>query len=137
MNVRKRKWNLNFYFLLFQSFTYLIFIIPLHLVPPLLIPPHKNSCSFSNLSSLHLRYTHSPILPSLYLRYISFFNPSVASPTSHLILQPFFRFSYVTGSSPREPLMRETNPDSISSMTKPKWSVCDANLGSQQWEVGV
>ena len=29
----------------------------------------------------------------------SFSNPSVASPTSQLILQSFFRFSYVTGSS--------------------------------------
>ena len=38
----------------------------------------------------------------------SFCNPSVASPTSQLILQPFFRFSYVTGSSlmsPGEPPM--------------------------------
>ena len=38
----------------------------------------------------------------------SFSNPSVASPTSQLILQPFFRFSYVTSSSlnsPGEPPM--------------------------------
>ena len=41
---------------------------------------------------------HSPTLPSLYLRHSSFSNPSVASPTSQLILQPFFRFSYITGS---------------------------------------
>ena len=34
--------------------------------------------------------------PSLYLRHSSFYNPSVASPTSQLILQPFFRLSYVT-----------------------------------------
>ena len=49
----------------------------------------------------HLTYvtTHSPTLPSLYLRHSSFYNPSVASPISQLILQPFFRFSYVTGSS--------------------------------------
>ena len=40
---------------------------------------------------------HSPTLPSLYLRHNSFSNPSVASPASQLILQPFFRFSYVTG----------------------------------------
>ena len=32
---------------------------------------------------------HSPTLPSLYLRHSSFSNPSVASPTSQLILQPF------------------------------------------------
>ena len=50
---------------------------------------------------------HSPTLPSLYLRHNSFSNPSVASPTLQLILQPFFRF-YVTGSSltsPGEPPM--------------------------------
>ena len=40
---------------------------------------------------------HSPTLPSLYLRHNSFSNPSVASSTSQLILQPFFRFFYVTG----------------------------------------
>ena len=47
-------------------------------------------------------------LPSLYLHHSSFSNPSVASPTSQLILQPFFRFSYVTGfslTSPGEPPM--------------------------------
>ena len=42
---------------------------------------------------------HSPTLPSLYLHHSSFSNPSVASTTSQLILQPFFLFSYVTGSS--------------------------------------
>ena len=58
----------------------------------------------------HFTYviTHSPTLPSLYLRHSSFFKPSVASPTSQLILQSSFRFSYVTGSSltsPGEPPM--------------------------------
>ena len=51
---------------------------------------------------------HSPTLPSLCLRYSSFSNPSVASPTSQLVLQPFFRFSYVKCSSltsPGEPPM--------------------------------
>ena len=55
--------------------------------------------------------THSPTLPSLYLRHSSFFNPSVASPTSQFILQPFFRFPYVTSSSlnsPGEPPMTRT-----------------------------
>ena len=49
----------------------------------------------------HFTYvtTHSPTLPSNYLRHSSFSNPSVPSPTSQLILQPCFRFSYVTGSS--------------------------------------
>ena len=58
----------------------------------------------------HFTYvtTHSPTLPSLYLRHSSFSNPSVALPTSQFILQPFFRFSYVTSSSlntPGEPPM--------------------------------
>ena len=46
----------------------------------------------------HFTYvtTHSTTLPSLYLRHSSFSNPSVASPTSQFILQPFFCFSYVT-----------------------------------------
>ena len=41
----------------------------------------------------HFTYvtTHSPSLPSLYLRHSSFSKPSVASPTSQFILKPFFR----------------------------------------------
>ena len=81
-------------------------------------------CSFSKLSVTsptsqlflilqafrHFTYVtaHSPTLPSLYLRHNSFSNSSVASPTSQLILQPFFRLSYVTGfslTSPGEPPM--------------------------------
>ena len=58
--------------------------------------------------------THSRTLPSLYLRHRSFSNLSIASPASQLILQPFFRFSYVTGSSlmsPGEaPMGRWKNP---------------------------
>ena len=66
----------------------------------------------SNGKLLHLfTYVtvHSLTLPSLYLRHSSFSNSSVASPTSQLILQPLFRFSYVTGSSltsPGEPPMQ-------------------------------
>ena len=51
-------------------------------------------------------------LPSLYLHHSSFSNPSVASPTSQFILQPFFCFSYVTSSSlnsPDEPPMLHGN----------------------------
>ena len=50
------------------------------------------------MSRAHFTYvtTHSPTLPSLYLRHSSFSNTSVASPTSQFILQPFFRFSYIT-----------------------------------------
>ena len=35
----------------------------------------------------------------------SFSNPSVASPTSQLIIQPFHRFTYVTAHSPTLPLL--------------------------------
>ena len=45
---------------------------------------------------------HSPTFPS---RHSSFSNPSVASPTSQLILQPFRRFTYVTAHSPTLPLL--------------------------------
>ena len=45
-----------------------------------------------------LENEQSSTLPSLYLRHSSFSSPSVALPTSQLILQPF-RFSYVTSSS--------------------------------------
>ena len=44
----------------------------------------------------------SPTLPSLHLRHSSFSNPSVALPTSQLIL-PFRRFTYVTAHSPTLP----------------------------------
>ena len=58
----------------------------------------------------HFTYvtTHSPTLPSLHLLHSSFSNPSIASPKSQFILQPFIRFSYVTSSSlnpPGEPPM--------------------------------
>ena len=61
----------------------------------------------------HLTYVtaHFPTLPSLYLRHSSFFNHSVALSTSQFILQPSFRFSYVTGSSlntPGEPPKERT-----------------------------
>ena len=44
----------------------------------------------------HFTYdtAHSQTLPSLHLHHSSFSNPSVTSPTSQLILQSFFRFSY-------------------------------------------
>ena len=69
-------------------------------------------CSFSK-PFRHFTYVtaHSPTLPSLYLRHNSFSNSSIASPRSQFILQPFFRFSYVTGSSltsPGEPPMFNT-----------------------------
>ena len=46
---------------------------------------------------------HFPTFPSLHLRHSSFSNPSVALPTSQLILQPFCHFTYVTAHSPTLP----------------------------------
>ena len=43
---------------------------------------------------------HSPTIPSLQLHHNSFYNPSVALPTSQLILQPFCHFTYVIAHSP-------------------------------------
>ena len=43
---------------------------------------------------------HSPTFLSLHPRYSSISNPSVALPTSQLILQPFRCFTYDTGHSP-------------------------------------
>ena len=59
---------------------------------------------FSTSQALHLSHftyitAHSPTLLSLYLCHSSSSKLTVASPMSQLILQPFFRFSYVTGSS--------------------------------------
>ena len=48
---------------------------------------------------------HSPTLPLLYLRHSSFYNPSVALPTSQFIFQPFRCFTYVTAHSPTLPLL--------------------------------
>ena len=48
---------------------------------------------------------HSPNFPSLHLHHSSFSNPSVALPTSQLILQPFRHFTYVTDHSTALPLL--------------------------------
>ena len=48
---------------------------------------------------------HYPTFQSLHLRYNSFSNPSVALPTSQLIVQPFRRFTQVTAHSPTFPLL--------------------------------
>ena len=75
------------------------------------------------MSRSHFTYVtaHSLTFPSLYLRHSSFSNPSVASPTSQLILQPFRCFPYVTAHSPTLPLLHLrhssfTNP-SVASLT--------------------
>ena len=67
-------------------------------------------CSFSKLC--HFTYvtadSDSPSFPSLHLRHSSISVPSLASPTSQLILQPFRCFTYVTAHSPTllSPLLR-------------------------------
>ena len=43
---------------------------------------------------------HSPTFPSLHLHHNSFSNPSIALPTSQLILKPFRCFTYVIVHSP-------------------------------------
>ena len=43
---------------------------------------------------------HFPTFPSLHLGHNSFSNPSIALPTSQLILQPFRRFTCITAHSP-------------------------------------
>ena len=56
---------------------------------------------------------HSPSFLSLHLHHSSFSNLSIASSTSQRILQPFFCFSYVTGSSltsPGELPMKSISP---------------------------
>ena len=65
-------------------------------------------CSFSKLCHFTYVTAHSPTLLSLCLCHSSVSNPSVVSPASQLILQPFFCSSYVIGfslTSPGEPSM--------------------------------
>ena len=67
-----------------------------------------HSPTFPSVYRRHNSYSNPSVALSLYLRHSSFSNPSVASLTSQFILQPFFRFSYVTSSSlnsPGEPPM--------------------------------
>ena len=93
----------------------------------------------------HFTYvtTHSPTLPSLYLRHSSFFNPSVASPTSQFILQPFFRFSYVTSSSlnsPGEPPMLRRTFNKLStpvSYIATPGVTLHVQVGDMSWHVAV
>ena len=81
----------------------------------------------------HFTYvtTHSPALPSLYLRDSSFSNPSIASCTSQFLLQPFFRFSYVTSSSlttPGEPPMSQNDMPRRDSVICEGWPVSSGQL---------
>ena len=64
-------------------------------------PPMRNR----PIPKILMSSAHSPTFPSLHPRHNSFSNPSVTSPTSQLILQPFRRFTYVTAHSPTLPLL--------------------------------
>ena len=79
---------------LFRRFTY---VTVNSTTLPLL---HLHHSLFSNLCHFNYVTTHSRILSSLYLRHSIFSNPSVASPTSQFILQPFFRISISRAHSP-------------------------------------
>ena len=57
-------------------------------------------CKFEHNHLTCSSSAHSATFPSLHLSHSSFSNPSVALPTSQLILQPFRRFTYVTVHSP-------------------------------------
>ena len=70
--------------LILQPFRHFIYVTAHSPTLPLL---HLRHSSFSNLSVTHLRYN-------------LFSNPSVALPTSQLILQPFHCLTYVTAHSP-------------------------------------
>ena len=50
--------------------------------------------------TITMSFAHSSTLPLLHLRHSSFSNPSIALPTSQLILQPFRCFNYVKAHSP-------------------------------------
>ena len=52
---------------------------------------------------LTMSSAHSQTFPSLHLRHNSFSNPSVALPTSQLILQSFCHFTYITTHYPTLP----------------------------------
>ena len=79
----------------------ILFVTFIHTYQLLLYIVSAHSPTFP---SLHIYVTtHSPTLSLRYLRHSSFCHPSVASPTSQCILQPFFRFSYVTSSSLNSP----------------------------------
>ena len=104
----------------------LLQILGLSLLSMLILQPFRHftyvTAHYPTLPTLYLHHSssaHSPTIPSLHLRHSSFSNPSdalptsqlicsfsnhsVTSPTSQLILQPLFRFSYVTGSSHTSP----------------------------------
>ena len=100
----------------FRCFTYVIGTSP---TSQLILQPFRRFtyvlAHSTALPVLHLRQryftyvtAYSSTLPPLYLRHSSFYNPSAASTTSQVILQPFRCFTYIKGTSrtsPGEPPM--------------------------------
>ena len=72
------------------------------LIPPTISKPIDTKC-------MHLTYVtaHFPTLLPLYVHHGSFYNPSIASPTSKVTLQPFRYFTYVIGTSPTSQLISQ------------------------------
>ena len=93
------------------------------------------------MSSAHLHHSsaHSPTFPSLHLRHSTFSNPSVALPTSQLILQPFRRFTYNTDHSPTLPSLYPHH----SSFSNPTFAFPTSqalhlgHLASRSWDTRV
>ena len=82
------------------------------------VTAHTTALPLLHLRHRHFTYVtaHSLTLPSLHLRHSSFYNPSTASPTSQVILQPFRCFIYVTGISripPGDPSMHRGMKNSL------------------------
>ena len=68
---------------------------------PIMLTKRKLDSNRADLGALaRWNSVHSLTFPSLHLSHNSFSNPSVALPTSQLILQPFRCFTYVTVHSP-------------------------------------
>ena len=61
----------------------------------------------TTLPLLHLRHRHFTYVTrgAAHANIASFYNPYIASPTSQLILQPFYRFTYVKAHSTTLPLL--------------------------------
>ena len=78
---------------------------------------------------------HSPTFPSLHLRHSSFSNPSVTSPTSQLILQPFRCFTYVTAHSSTLPLLhlRHSSFSNPSCASPTSQALLLQHLASRPW----
>ena len=69
-------------------------------------PPHSTTLLPLYLcqSSFYSPSVASTTSQALHLSHSSFSNPPAASPTSQLIIQPFYRFTYITGHSTTLPL---------------------------------